>query len=221
MKFSADPAENAFSLKRDDLQVGWCMVSDLKKESFLNGDLDHGLPFAVSLAFPLLNSVIDSIIEKPNKIYQQHYRSVNNFLNQEALTLSSQIQKSGFDACPVPVSVSVEPLRGHLSHRMAAMLSGLGWIGRSSLLITPEYFARVRLVTILTDLPLPQPEKLLENNCGDCGKCRDICPVKAIQDDAHDIKREVCFKYLDSLLDRGIVEEHICGLCVKVCQGGD
>ena len=221
MKFSADPAENAFSLKRDDLQVGWCMVSDLKKESFLHGDLDHGLPFAVSLAFPLLNSVIDSIIEKPNKIYQQHYRSVNNFLNQEALTLSSQIQKSGFDACPVPVSVSVEPLRGHLSHRMAAMLSGLGWIGRSSLLITPEYFARVRLVTILTDLPLPQPEKLLENRCGDCRKCRDICPVKAIQDDAHDIKREVCFKYLDSLLDRGIVEEHICGLCVKVCQGGD
>ena len=221
MKFSADSENNSLSLKRADLKVGWCKVSDLKRESFLHKDLDNGLTSAISLAFPLMNSVIDSIDEKPNLLYQQHYRTVNIRLELEALNLSSQIQSSGFRALPVPVSLSVEPLRGHLSHRMAAMLSGLGWIGKSALLITPEYFARVRLVTVLTDLPLPESANLPENGCGDCRKCIEICPVKAIRDDAHDIRREICLKYLDSLINKGIVQEHICGLCVKVCRGGN
>ena len=220
MSFSEDRDKNAALLQKPGVITGWCKISDLEGESFLHENLQQNLTHAISIGFPLINSVIESIEKHPNAIYQQHYRTVNIRLNEEALQLSSEIQNAGFRALPVPASVSVDPLHGHLSHRMAAMLSGLGWIGRSSLLITPEYNARIRLVTVLTDLPLPEPTPLVESGCDDCRKCIDICPVNAIQDDARDIKREICYKYLESLIKTGIIEEYICGLCIKACNGG-
>ena len=39
------------------------------------------------------------------------------------------------------------------SHKMAAHLAGLGWIGKSCLLVTPQYGPRVRWTTVLTDYP--------------------------------------------------------------------
>jgi epoxyqueuosine reductase QueG len=93
-------------------------------------------------------------------------------------------------------------------------------LGKSGLLITPEYKAMIRLVTLLTDLPLPIGEKPLPSQCGVCCKCLEVCPVKAIKEDAKDFNRKLCYKYLQSLVEREIVEDLICGLCIKVCEGG-
>ena len=41
-----------------------------------------------------------------------------------------------------------------LPYKTIATKSGLGWIGRSALFVTPEYGSAVALGAILTDMPL-------------------------------------------------------------------
>jgi len=206
------------SLIDDAFFTGFCAVEDLKKHSFLHPELDLGLKFAVSLAYPLNQAVFQSFDKYPSLIYQNHYRAVNIKLEQEALKLSRSLENAGYRALIAPASCSLDPLHGHLSHRMAAMLSGLGWIGKSALLITPEYAAKIRLITLLTDYPMTEPRPPIEFACCGCDRCIEICPVKAISHDPRSINREKCYKYLKSLIKRNIVQELICGLCIKVCQ---
>ncbi len=68
----------------------------------------------------------------------------------------------------------------HISHKAVARMAGLGWQGKSLLLINPEYGPRVRLVTILTDMPLT-PDGPVKNRCGACLECVQACPASAIK----------------------------------------
>ena len=53
--------------------------------------------------------------------------------------------------------------------KMAGRLAGLGWIGRSSLLVIPGPGPRVVLGAVLTDAPLPATcEKPMDSHCGPC-----------------------------------------------------
>lgn len=63
--------------------------------------------------------------------------------------------------------------------KLAAHLAGLGWIGKSCLLITPEHSPHVRWVTVLTDPPLLPTGTPMEQKCGACTACVDICPQHA------------------------------------------
>jgi epoxyqueuosine reductase len=48
-----------------------------------------------------------------------------------------------------------------------------------ALLITPEYGAAQRFVSVLTDAPLPAAEPIDESRCGECRVCADLCPAGA------------------------------------------
>jgi epoxyqueuosine reductase QueG len=63
-----------------------------------------------------------------------------------------------------------------LSHKLAATRAGLGWVGRSSLLITPQYGPRVRLATVLVDVELPAGTPSERSRCGSCRACVEACP---------------------------------------------
>jgi len=67
---------------------------------------------------------------------------------------------------------------GLFSHKMAARLTGLGWIGPNYLLITLGIGPRVRWVTVFTDAPLKAGEPM-PDRCGDCRLCVETCPPKA------------------------------------------
>jgi epoxyqueuosine reductase QueG len=200
--------------------AGFCYVDELKKQSHYHPELPNDLPTAISIGFPLSKAILNTLEELPNRLYQNHYRAVNAFLESQSLLLAHKIQMSGFKALPVPVSLSISPLQGHLSHRMVAMLSGLGWIGKSALLVTPQFGAQMRLVTILTDMPVESSAPMTDFACDDCADCLKVCPVKAISDHPKNFKRNICYRYLNTFKERGIVEDLICGLCVQVCPGG-
>lgn len=60
-----------------------------------------------------------------------------------------------------------------------AAKSGLGWIGKNSLLINQTDGSFFFLGEILVNLDLPK-DSPVENRCGNCTKCLDTCPTKAL-----------------------------------------
>jgi epoxyqueuosine reductase len=59
--------------------------------------------------------------------------------------------------------------------------AGLGWIGKNTLLLTREAGSWFFLGEIYTDLPLPADEQPpVQNLCGSCNACIEICPTRAI-----------------------------------------
>jgi epoxyqueuosine reductase len=68
-----------------------------------------------------------------------------------------------------------------LPHKKIAILSGLGWIGKSNLFITQEYGSALCMCTILTNAPLPiENRQIVMPKCGGCTVCKDICPANVI-----------------------------------------
>ena len=63
-----------------------------------------------------------------------------------------------------------------LPHKTAAVLAGLGWIGKNNLLVTPGYGSGLCLGAVLTNAPIKAcREKPAEPACGNCRVCTDIC----------------------------------------------
>ena len=60
-----------------------------------------------------------------------------------------------------------------------AVKAGIGWQGKHSNLIHREHGSWFFLGEIYTDLKL-QPDQPINNHCGRCTICMDICPTKAI-----------------------------------------
>lgn len=103
-----------------------------------------------------------------------------------------------------------------VSQKVLAHLAGLGWIGRSSLLITSKLGPRVRLGTIFTKDDLEFTGQLCSGDCGDCMACAGICPTGAISKNAYDVN-----KCRQIVLDAKGEYRTFCGLCMQVCPQGN
>lgn len=208
------------ALKEGACLFGTACIKGIKNEfNFAREDIED-LDYAISIAYRLSKKVLDQIHDHPTRLYYYHYRMVNMFLDQLALKISNILQNEGYKALPIPASQIVDwkAQKAHLSHKRVASLAGLGWIGRNNLLVTPQYGAQVRLVTILTDLKVPEGRPL-EFGCGDCFACLSVCPVNAIKEDPKHFDYMACYNKLDEFRRRNLVGQHICGICVKACGG--
>ncbi len=68
-----------------------------------------------------------------------------------------------------------------LLEKQLAVNSGLGWIGRQSLLINPQFGSFVLLGEIVVNKMIDHYDSPIENiGCGSCRRCIDICPTGAI-----------------------------------------
>jgi epoxyqueuosine reductase len=86
-----------------------------------------------------------------------------------------------------------------------AQKSGLGWRGKHTLLLSREAGSWFFLGEIYTDLPLPV-DKPLENHCGTCSACMDVCPTGAITG-PYQVDARRCISYLTIELKSSIPEE--------------
>jgi len=94
----------------------------------------------------------------------------------------------------------------------------LGWIGRNNLLVTKRYGSCLRLGTILTDIPL-KADSPLDQDCGLCRRCLNVCPVNAIHESPADFDHIACYEQLKIFQKKHNIRHMICGICVKVCLG--
>ena len=198
-------------------------VADLEpiKDRFLLSPEElKGMKFGISVATVLSRAVLDGIQDRPTLLYKWHYRQANNLLDKIAYGLTIQIIEKGFRAIPIPASqvIDWEKHRGHVSHRLVGEAAGLGWRGRNNLLVNEKYGSQIRLVTVLTDLPLVS-NKPVDQDCGSCHRCVNLCPSGALGEDPKDYNLEKCYDCLTGFSKLRGIGMHICGICVKACFG--
>lgn len=68
---------------------------------------------------------------------------------------------------------------GELSDRAVAERAGIGWSGKNTSIITPEFGSYVYLGDMITNLPF-EPDQPMEDQCGTCNKCVEACPTGAL-----------------------------------------
>lgn len=196
-------------------------------------------PFAVSLGRRLDDAVVDAIAGRgPTEAYYRQYMEVNQALNDLAAAIARALAVAGIRAIPIPATLSDDELSAEyqrtltpgFSHKMAATCAGLGWIGKTALLVTDAFGPRLRLATVLVSEPLPELARpVTESKCGRCALCVEQCPAQAATGElwrAGDPRtklldafkcRAACRQITSRNLDR---KESLCGICLEVCPIG-
>jgi epoxyqueuosine reductase len=154
----------------------------------------------------------------------EFYQLYSQVLDAKAWALAHYLQTNGFEAI-VSRRISLKP---------AAVESGLGARGKNTLVINPEHGPYVRFTAILTSAELKPDEPSAMDICGDCLRCVEACPTKALQPYEIDIRR--CLTYAAENQESTLVAEDVrelerklikrptlnsfieCTICQDVCR---
>ena len=107
--------------------------------------------------------------------------------------------------------------------RQWAEKSGLGWVGKNTLLINKHSGSFFFLAELIIDLEL-EPDGPIKDYCGTCTRCIDACPTDAIT--PYELNASQCISYLTIELKESIPEEFKgkmeswafgCDICQDVC----
>lgn len=182
----------------------------------------------ISIAIAMPSDIIKGIKNAPTMDYYSQYHILNNKLDELAIMCSEHIINAGYHAYPLTVSATKEygVFRTIMPHKTVAINAGLGWIGKSALLVTKQYGSAIRLTSVLTDAPINCCDSIIEPKCGDCMICTNACPGKAISGRSWSIKadRDNFFNAMAcrlkareiaaNTLDKSIT---LCGKCIEIC----
>ena len=220
MKAKAEDAQNrAGSLRRTMMEAGACLVgfADL---SCLNPDETRGYPIGIGFAIEYDLGAVDSLPHEES--FMRMKADVEDKVKKIYAIAAAILDSWGYgytriSSVVLPGRPPFPPER--LPQKTIATLAGLGWIGRSSLLVSPGYGPRARLGAMLTDGSLLTDEPVVYSGCGDCSLCVEACPVRAIKGTnwLQGVERS-------NLIDVRLCHEHrrdrVCGLCLRECPIG-
>jgi epoxyqueuosine reductase len=107
-----------------------------------------------------------------------------------------------------------------------AVRAGLGWIGKSSNLITTDHGSWVFLGEIILDVELEHDTNIVADHCGSCTACIDACPTDAITE-PYIVDSRKCISYATIELKDGNLPAEFdnklngwiygCDVCQDVC----
>ena len=185
--------------------------------------------YGISVAVAINPAIIRKIAEGPTEEYFETYLNLNNKLDEIVSRGTEFLHSKGYEAIAQTreeVSKNESQYSTILPYKTVATRSGIGWIGICAMLVTEKYGSAIRLSAILTNAPLEADAPVKESHCGDCKKCRDECPGKAVKglnwsihsnrEDIFEPKkcRRAARKLCNEILNKEIT---LCGKCVYVC----
>lgn len=186
-----------FLLNQGASKVGYANVEGLANE-FID------LPYGISLVLKLPKKAIEYVNNDDYEEYWTCFYSKIADLKKIALKGEEFIKSKGYNAFALTMErneCDMEKLLSILPYKTIATKSGLGWIGRSALFVTPEYGSAVTLCGILTDMPLEVGTPITDSECDECENCQKACPVNAINPQ----------KWNDRLNRKDIIDIEACG----------
>lgn len=201
--------------------------------------IDPGYRFGIVLGRRLDYKIIGAIINGPTLEYFNHYNEVNKELSEVVHSVNKWLISKGYECKVVEPSIGEETetdevykktLRAPVSHKMIATRTGLGWIGKTDLLISKKFGPRLRFASLLTNYPLEITNSpIVKSQCGICDLCVINCPAQAATGLLWDVNtdrdlffdafkcQDKCKELTKSLLN---IKSTICGICVSVCPVG-
>lgn len=180
------------------------------------------VPGAKSVVSLIYNYYPETIHEKEGQFkiakyaYGQDYHQVikaklNELLNELREKIGTIEGRVFVDSAPV-------------HERAWAAKSGLGWVGKNSLLLNREMGSFFFLAELIIDLEL-EPDGPIADYCGTCTRCMDACPTDAIPE-PYVVDGSKCISYLTIELKEAIPEDFKgkmenwvfgCDICQDVC----
>jgi len=163
----------------------------------------------------------------PSVVHMEMYKTANAELDQLAYDLTRFLNRLGHASFFFPrdgyssMKALRENNRAAFAHIPAARYAGLGTVGASHNLLTPEFGPRVRFVSVFTSAEIP-PDPMIEKDlCIKCEACAKCCPKKAIRMRSDrvvgDYDDQACLEMAEELVARRCFP---CGICTKVCPIG-
>lgn len=199
---------------------------DLNK---LPEDVREGMPIGISIAVVYPKEVIRGISELPTQEYREWYDKLNERLDMIVTRGAELLREMGYKAIAQTreyVGNGENKDNTTLPHKTVATRAGIGWIGKSALLVTDKYGSAIRLSSILTDAPLDTASPINKSRCGDCMVCANDCPARAVSGKSWEVGlyRD---EFFDPVKCRTTARERamqgfggnitICGKCIEVC----
>jgi epoxyqueuosine reductase QueG len=221
--------EEALPVKRlvDLLMARGAALVGFADLSALDEPARRGFPRAVAIGMALSPAVVAGIRTGPTEEYCIEYDRTNDLLTAMAKEGAELLDSLGCraEARPATHDWDRATFRAPFSHKVAATLSGLGWIGKCNLLVTPRYGSAVRWATVLTDAPLETGKPITESRCGQCRTCAGACPGQACsgRNWRQGMEREdlwdhrACLRGMEAIAAGRGNRHGICGLCIAVC----
>lgn len=140
-------------------------------------------------------------------------------VKEPLVSMARYLRDQGYKAilCDGAGGKSIIPLK------LAAVRAGFGWQGKHSLLLTRNFGTFLALGAILTDAILEHNRDERPDRCGTCSKCREACPVSAL-DQPYVLNRERCLSSMlmsDCLPEEAkpLIENRVvdCEICQDAC----
>jgi epoxyqueuosine reductase len=145
----------------------------------------------------------------------------HHLVNEKLRSLLDWIKEQRADA-EGKICVDIQPVMD----KAWAVRAGLGWLGKHSNVITPEFGSWVFIGELLLNLELEYDTEQIEDHCGTCTMCIDACPTQAIVE-PYVVDSAKCISYATiELRDEEIpaeVQEKLsgwlygCDICQDVC----
>ena len=147
--------------------------------------------------------------EDYHNVVKEKLKKLLNFIKKEKKNADGRIY---VDSAPV-------------MEKIWAAKSGLGWVGKNSLLITREAGSWIFLGEIFLNFELKTTETVIRDFCGSSEKCIKVCPTGAIVK-SRVVNSEKCISY-QTIENKGEIPESLrnkigcwiygCDICQEVC----
>lgn len=187
-----------------------------------------GYQYGIIIGVALNTEIILGIKNGPTLEYYEEYKRINILLNELGEFTESLLKEKGFEALAKTqrvVEIDENTRRTELPHKTVATRAGIGWIGKSALLVTEEYGSAIRISSVLTNAELEVGTLIDNSKCGDCSICKNVCPAGAISGDIWEVNKDRdefynafdCRKTARERSGKIGINESLCGLCILEC----